>query len=110
MAYLPQFLTISPSGSDSHYRVSGVTAPVLILSSSQGQRAHASIFNDAAGSLYLTMGPGGAGNLSPTGTFDLKMTSGSYFELPKPIYQGEVWGIWDAAGGFARVLQLGVGG
>ena len=108
MSFLPQFLSAAPSGSDSHWRVAGTTSPTLILSSSAGQRSHASIFNDAAGTLYLTFGPGSG--VGPTGTFDVKMTSGSYFELPKPIYQGEIWGAWDAAGGFARVLSLGIGG
>lgn len=107
--YFPQFLTTAPSGSDAHWKVPGSTAPTLILSASQDLRAHASVFNDSVNSLYLTFGPGGVGNLSVTGTYDVKLTSGSYMELPKPTFQGEVWGIWDGLGGFARVLQLGVG-
>lgn len=103
-----QFATTAVSGSDQHYKVAGVTAPVLILSASQDQRVHASIFNDAVGSLYITFGGGGVGSLSVSGTYDVKITSASYYELPRqPIYQGEIWGIWDAAGGWARVLQLG---
>lgn len=110
------FNTISPSGSDGHWKVVGAVSPVLILSASQEQRAHASIFNDANASLYLVYGIGGSGfaagvlaSLSPTGSFDVKLTSGSYYELPKPIWQGEIWGIWDSATGWAHVLQLGAG-
>ncbi len=109
MAFTPQFLTTAPSGSDAHWKVAGSTSPTLILSSSVDQRSHASIFNDSPASLYVTFGPGGVGNLSVTGTYDIKITSGSYLELPKPTYQGEIWGIWDSAAGWARVLQLGIG-
>lgn len=108
MASQQQFLTVAPSGSDQRWRVAASTAQSLILSSSQDQRGHASIFNDSVSSLYIVMGPGGVGALSVTGTYDVKITSGSYFELPKPVYQGEIWGIWDGLGGFARVLQLGI--
>ena len=100
-------MTTATSGSDQHYRVVSATAPTLILSASQDQRVHASIFNDSANSLYIVFGPGALNSLSVTGTFDCKITSASYFELPKPIYEGEVWGIWDAAGGWARVYQVG---
>ena len=103
-----QFLTTAPSGSDNHWKVAGVTTQTLILSASQDVRSHASIFNDAVGSLYITFGAGGVGSLSVTGTYDVKITSASYYEFPKPIYEGEVWGIWDVAGGWARVMQLGV--
>lgn len=107
MASQAQFNTTAPSGSDQHWKVPAATAPTLILSASQEQRSHASIFNDAGGSLYITFGGGAPQALSVTGTYDVKLTSASYYELPKPAYQGEIWGIWDAAGGWARVLQLG---
>jgi hypothetical protein len=108
MSSLAQFLTTSPSGSDLRWRVPATTSPILILSSSQDQRSHASIFNDSPSSLYLVLGGAGP-SVSVTGTYDLKLTSGSYYEVPKPTYQGEIWGIWDGPGGFARVMQLGVG-
>ena len=101
------FITVSPSGSDSHWKVAAATAPRLILSSSQNERAHASIFNNSGASLYLRFGGGAPDVLSVTGSWDLKLASGSFYELPKPIWQGEVWGIWDAAGGWAMVLELG---
>lgn len=107
MSTIAQFSTTAVSGSDSHYKIPASTSPVLILSSSQDVRVHASIFNDSAASLYITFGGGPPTSLSVTGTYDVKISSASYFELPKPIYVGEIWGIWDAAGGWARVLQLG---
>jgi hypothetical protein len=102
------FNTTAPSGSDSHWKVAGTTAPQLLLSSSRDARSHASIYNDAQGSLYITFGGGAVNALSVTGTFDVKLTSGSYYELPKPIWTGEIWGIWDTAGGWARIFSVGI--
>lgn len=107
MATEAQFLTTAPSGSDSHWMVPSSTSSLLILSSSQDQRAHASIFNDSAASLYLRFGGNGPISGLANGVYDVKLTSGTYYELPKPIYSGEIWGSWDVAGGFARVLSLG---
>lgn len=54
-----QFNTTAPSGSDSHWIVTGGVSPVLILSASAEIRSHASIFNDSGASLYLRFGGGG---------------------------------------------------
>lgn len=103
-----EFNTVSPSGSDAHWKIPAGVGVVLILSASQNERAHASIFNHANGTLHLKFGAsasmaiGGGG-----GIFNVKLTSGSYYELPKPTWQGEVYGAWDVAGGFAMVLETG---
>lgn len=104
-----QFNTTAPSGSDQHWIVPASTgAPVLILSASQEQRAHASIFNDAVGTLFLKFGSdAGMGASGSAQIYDVKLTSASYYEIPKPVWQGEIWGIWDTAGGWARVMQVG---
>lgn len=107
MPAVQQFSTIAPSGSDAHWKVAGAIAPRLLLSSSNGTRAHASIFNDSAASLYIKFGGGSVAELSVTGTYDHKITSGALYELPKPIWEGEIWGVWDAASGWAHVLSLG---
>lgn len=109
MASHAQFNTTATSGSDAHWTVPSTTSgPVLIMSASQDQRVHGSVYNDSPGSLYLKFGSDV--NMGVSGSaqiYDVKMTSGSYFELPKPAYQGEVWGLWDLIGGWARVLQVG---
>lgn len=103
------FNTISPSGSDAHWKVLSNTIPKLILSSSYDERAHASVFNHSAASIYLKVGGNSGMAVSgSSGLFTVKLTSGSYYELPKPIWQGEVWGAWDAdSAGYAMVLELG---
>ncbi len=39
--------------------------------------------------------------------FDVKIASGTLYEFPKPIWNGEVWGVWDAAGGWAMINETG---
>lgn len=107
------FLGTSPSGSDSHWRVPQNTAKALILSSSYDVRAHASVFNNSSGSLYLKFGgSAGVATSGSGGVFTVKLTTMAYFELPKPIWQGEIWGAWDAdsAQGSALVFQMGRAG
>lgn len=90
------------SGSNSHARVTGSNAnATLLLSGSANGRIHASIFNHTVASLHLGFG------FQPSLTlFDVKLPSGSYFEVQRPIWRGEVWGIWDANGGVAMVHDV----
>jgi len=102
------FTTVSPSGSDSHWRVPAAVTTQLILSSSQSERSRASIFNHSAASLYVRFG--GNDTMTSSGSFpnfDVKIASGTLYELPKPIWNGEMWGIWDATGGWAMVNETG---
>lgn len=101
--------TMSPSGSDAHWRVAGSTTPQLLLSASQDERARASIFNHSNGSLYIRLGSNlGLASSGSSPFFDAKITSGTLYELPKPVWQGEVWGAWDSpAGSFAMVSETG---
>ncbi len=102
------FNTVSPSGSDSHWRVAVSTTPQLLLSASQDERAYGSIFNHSNGSLYLKFGSNaGLASSGSVPFFDAKVTSGTLYELPKPTWQGEVWGAWDVAAGWALVCELG---
>ncbi len=71
------------------------------MSASRDQRAGGTIFNHSANSLYLKLG----GSPYPSVTnFDVKMSSGSYYEMLRPPYQGEIYGVWDATGGYAMVM------
>jgi hypothetical protein len=102
------FTTVSPSGSDSHWRVPAAVTNTLILSASLSERGRAAIFNHGVADMYITFG--GAANITPSGAtpnFDVKITSGTLYELPKPIWNGEVWGMWNAVGGWAMVSETG---
>lgn len=99
----PLSITDAPStGSIWRGRATGGSgAPVLLLSGSE-KRIHASIFNHVNASLFLGFDHPGLS----TSSFDVKLISGSYYELPRPIYTGPVYGIWDAAGGVALMLDI----
>jgi hypothetical protein len=99
--FVPPFLTSAPSGSVSHARVAGAASSTLILSGNL-QRVHASVFNHSGASLYLKFDDTSVS----INDFDVKLSSGSYFELPKPVYQGIIRGIWDAASGFAMIVDF----
>lgn len=103
------FNTMSPSGSDGHWRVASTAdVPALLLSASRDdERARASIFNHSAGNLYIKLGSGAGLKISGSAFFDLKIASGTLYELPKPIWHGEVWGVWDVAGGWAMINETG---
>lgn len=90
------------SGSEWRARITGGSgAAVLLLSASEG-RVHASIFNHVNASLFIAFD-----NPAVTvNNFDVKLTSGSYYEVPRPITKGRVWGIWDAANCVAMVYDV----
>lgn len=114
MASQMQFNTLTPSGSDQHYVVPAASVATQIMSASPEQRGWASIFNDSPQSLYIKFGNNQAVGISGSQQiFDVKIASSSYYEMPFPQWQGEVWGVWDGGAspsGFARVLWLGVPG
>lgn len=90
------------SGSIWRARVTGGSgAPVLLLSASVN-RGHASIYNHVNGALFIGYDHPGLS----TSSFDAKLASGSLYELPRPIYRGPVYGIWDVAGGVAMVQDI----
>ena len=98
--FAPSNFTPLGSGSFQLYRIPAVTTPTLFFSGSSYGRRGGTVFNHAAGALYLSTQPSASAQL-----FFVKLTSGSYYELDKPAYTGEIWGAWDAAGGFAMVID-----
>lgn len=64
------------------------------------ERKGATIWNHSAANLFLELGSKAA-----LTAFALKITPGSYYELPFG-YSGRISGIWDAANGFAFVREF----
>lgn len=58
------------------------------------------VFNDSAAVLYLLFG-----TTASTTSYTVQIPAGGYYEFPKPIYQGEVDGIWSSAAGNARLTS-----
>lgn len=91
-----------PVGRVTHSNVEASTEAVTLLAANKNRLA-ASITNDAAeGSLYVKLGAGAS-----DASFMVKLGPEDYFELPQPVYPGEVTGIWSAAaeGDAARVTE-----
>lgn len=84
-------------------RVPSSTSPQLILSGSAGSfgsRRFATIYNHSNAALYLS-----PKSTVTVNSFSVKLSSGSYFEMVPPVYDGPVYGVWDAANGWAMVTD-----
>lgn len=88
------------SGSEWNQRIDASTSAVLLLSSSEG-RTQGTIFNHGSAGLYVHFG-----SIPTVNFFKVKLSSGSYYEMPQPMWRGPVYGIWDAANGWAMVQDI----
>lgn len=59
------------------------------------------LYNDSAYTLFLKYGTGASNS-----SFTAPLAPGGWWEMPNPIYTGQVNGIWSSAGGFARITEL----
>lgn len=80
--------------------VTGSTGSTVLLYHAQGARKLC-FFNHASASLFLKFGPGASAT-----SFNVKLSSGSYYEVPYPVHTGSYTGIWDAAGGQVCITWL----
>lgn len=83
--------------------VSGATSSRLLLDKNEA-RTGAHFYNHSTGAMFLRFAHSQDHSAS-LGTFNVKVASGSYYELPKPVYLGCVHAIWDAAVGSVMVTQ-----
>ena len=79
--------------------VTGVTGPVTLLASNTG-RTGMFVFNDSTANLFLKYGAS-----ATVASFTVKITAGAYYEMPYPMYIGDVTGVWSAVTGAARVTE-----
>lgn len=87
----------SPTATLSNVASSATNVTVLAANTA---RLGATVFNDSTAILYLKMGA-----TASTTSFTVKVTAGSYYEVPFG-YSGVLDGIWDVATGNARVTEL----
>ena len=71
------------------------------LLASNADRIGVLVFNDSTAVLYLKYG-----TTASASSYSVKMEAGSYWEMPQPIYTGQLDGIWASANGAARVTEL----
>lgn len=90
--------TKASTAATSNVAASVTTVTVLAANAA---RLGAMVFNDsAAASLYLKMGASAS-----TTSFTVLIAAGGYYELPQPVYTGNLTAVWSAANGTARVTE-----
>lgn len=58
------------------------------------------VYNDSTSVLYLKFGA-----TASTSDYTVQLAAGGFYEFPRPLYQGEVDGIWASANGYARLTS-----
>jgi hypothetical protein len=102
MAFSPSVASIAPAPAVS--ALSNVTGSVTsgTLLASNTSRKQALFFNDSSASLFL----GYTSSAVSATSYSVKIAPMGYYEVPWPIYTGQINGIWDAATGAARITEL----
>jgi len=82
--------------------VPAAATTTLLLAANPNRKA-VIIFNDAATPLYVKFGDGVSGS-----DFSVKLQGQTYYEVPQPVYNGDLTGVWDGTPptGFARVTEI----
>jgi hypothetical protein len=102
LAFSPSVSAITPpAATGTLSSVSGATASTTLLSANANRKG-ALFFNDSTASLFLGFTAGAVSQVSYT----VKIGPGALFEIPVPLYTGQVNGIWDNATGAVRVTEL----
>ena len=79
------------------------SASAVTLLAANTNRKGALIYNESTAVLYLGLCP--VASVSTT-NYTLQIAAGGYYELPAPVYTGELSGVWAAANGSARITEL----
>ena len=77
------------------------SATAVTLKAANPGRKGLVVYNDSAVTLYV-----GYGLTTTTTDFTYKVLGGGTYEMPEPIFNGLVQGIWDSASGNARVTEI----
>lgn len=88
------------SGTDTLTSVTAAAASTQLLAANASRKG-ACFFNESTAVLYLAL----AGSASTT-AYTVQIAAGGYYELPEPIRQGAIFGIWAAANGAVRITEM----
>jgi len=77
----------------------GVFATTLLTANSS--RKMVTFFNDSNATVYVKLGTDVTGALYSFRIFPL-----GYYELPSPIYQGAITGLWSAQNGSIKITEI----
>ena len=76
------------------------TIGTVVLAVAQSKRTNLAIYNASTQVLYMKLGSG-----AKSTDFTLMMVGSGYYELPRPVYNGQITGVWPTANGFAMVSE-----
>lgn len=88
------------SGNAALTNVPGSASSVQLLASTAG-RLGATFHNDSTATLYLKFG-----TTASTSSYTAKIGPDEYYELPNPVFTGQIDGIWSSATGTVRITEL----
>lgn len=83
---------------------SEVTAGTVsqLLKASNSNRTGLQIHNNGTANLYINLG-----TVAATDNYtDRPIEANAYWEMPFPIYTGNIYGIWDTANGYATITEF----
>lgn len=82
--------------------VTAVTSTVgtVTLAAANTRRVNLSIYNASTNPLFMKLGAS-----ATTASYTLMMVGSGYYELPRPLYNGIITGIWQTANGSALVSE-----
>jgi len=76
------------------------TIGTVVLAGAQVKRTNLAIYNASTQPMYMKLGSGAKAT-----DFTLMMVGSGYYELPRPVYNGQITGVWVTANGFAMVSE-----
>ena len=86
---------------------SSITSVSAVATSTQllpynASRKGGTFYNDSTNNLYLALTSGNA----TTSAYTVKIPAAGFFEIPFPIWQGQITGVWDGTNGAVRITEL----
>lgn len=76
------------------------SATAVVLLVHNNLRKNVTVYNDSTSAMYLAYD-----TTVSTSSFTVKILSGGYWEMPLPVYAGQIDVMWDSAVGNARVTE-----
>jgi hypothetical protein len=97
--FAPYYVPL-PASAAALSNVASSATSVTLKAANAGRRGLI-IFNDSTQVLYAKYGASASAT-----SFTVKIAAGGYWEMPLPIFQGVVDGLWASADGNARVTEI----
>jgi len=94
---VPATIIILPPG---NFIVAASITPVVLVPTNSMRRM-VTIYNDSTAVLYVALN-----TIVSSTNYTVQLFPQDYFELPIPIYTGDIWGVWAAVNGRANSMEF----